>query len=68
MLGVIHPFSKALYERDGDGNVIVTTEGSWGRFRPDGSWIEGELWEADPQLCNWVAGPKVRHHRLQHSE
>jgi hypothetical protein len=65
MLGMRHPFTKALYEQDGDGNVRVTLDGTYGLFRPDGSWIEGEIFEADPQLCGWVGGPKVVHHRIQ---
>jgi hypothetical protein len=65
MLGMRHPFTKALYEQDGDGKVRVTLDGKYGLFRPDGSWIEGEIFEADPQLCGWVGGPKVVHHRIQ---
>ena len=65
MNGQYHPFTKALYERDLDGHVVVRTRDKSGVFRADGSWIEGELFEADPQMCNWIAGPKVRHHRLQ---
>jgi hypothetical protein len=65
MLGMRHPFTKALYEQDGDGNVRVTLDGKYGLFRPDGAWIEGEIFEADPQLCGWIGGPKVVHHRIQ---
>jgi len=65
MHGQHHPFSKALYEQDQAGNVVVRLAGRTGVFRADGSWIEGEIYEADPQMCNWIAGPKVRHHRLQ---
>jgi hypothetical protein len=68
MLGQYHPFSGALYERDADGNVLVHLDGRSGLFAPDGRWLEGELFEADPQMCNWIAGPKVRHHRLQAAE
>lgn len=65
MLGMRHPFTRALYEQDGEGNVLVTLDGRQGRFRPDGTWIEGEIFEADPQLCGWVGGPKVAHHRIR---
>jgi len=65
MHGQYHPFSGALYERDDSGNVLVTRDERRGLFHADGSWIEGEIFEADPQMCNWIAGPKVRHHRLQ---
>lgn len=65
MLGMVHPVSQALYEQDGHGHVKVSLEGKIGLFRGDGSWIEGDIFEADPQLCGWIAGPKVVHHRLQ---
>ncbi len=65
MLGVRHPFTRALYEQDGNGNVRVTHNGQTGLFEPNGTWIEGEIFEADPQLCGWVGGPKVAHHRIQ---
>jgi hypothetical protein len=65
MLGLRHPFTRALYEQDGHGNVRVTTkDGRTGLFSPDGVWLDGELFEADPQLCGWIAGPKVAHHRI----
>ncbi len=64
MLGLIHPFSKALYEQDGKGNVRVTHQGRTGVFTSKGVWLEGDLFEADPQFCGWVGGPKVAHHRI----
>ena len=65
MKGHYHPFTRALHEQDGEGNVLVTdADGRWGRFRSDGSWIEGELRECDPQMCNWVAGPQIANHRM----
>lgn len=67
MLGIRHPFSGALYERDGelDGRAVIrVTDGDRvGRFRHDGRWIEGDLRECDPQLCGWIAGPQVANHR-----
>lgn len=66
MLGLRHPFTHALYEQDGHGNVrVVTRDGRTGLFNPAGSWIEGDVFEADPQLCGWIGGPKVAHHRIQ---
>lgn len=68
MLGLRHPFTRALYEQDGKGNVrVVDPDGRVGLFTTAGTWLEGELFEADPQLCNWVGGPKVAHHRIQPS-
>ena len=64
MNGLTHPFSGATYEQDGEGNVLVTHKGRTGLFRRNGSWISGEIEEADPQLCNWIAGPMVGNHRI----
>ncbi len=68
MLGIRHPFTRYLYEVDDDdaGTVRVTdADGRWGRFRRDGSWVEGDVREADPQLCNWIGGPRRGNHRLK---
>ena len=64
MKGLRHPFTGALYEPDGEGIVLITDGDRQGRFRSDGSWISGALRECDPQLCGWVAGPRVAHHRI----
>ena len=68
MNGLRHPFTGDLYEQDGNGNIrvvarVVGTQRE-GLFSPDGRWISGDIREADPQLCNWVAGPMVGKHRL----
>ena len=39
MLGIYHPFSRALYEQDVEGNVLVTDNEKTGLFRANGSWI-----------------------------
>ncbi|MCP5181123.1 MAG: transposase [Pseudomonadales bacterium] len=52
--GMRHPFSRALYELDGDGNVLVTDGERQGTFDGWGRWISGELREADPQFCLWI--------------
>lgn len=65
MYGVMHPFSKAVYEVDETGAVVITTsDGRVGRYRRDGSWIDGAVFDVDPQLCNWVGGVRAQH-RLQ---
>ena len=65
MYGVRHPFSKAVYEVDDSGSVLVTmTDGRVGRYRRDGSWLDGQEFDVDPQMCNWVGGPRAQH-RLQ---
>jgi hypothetical protein len=50
-----HPVTGALYTDDG-GNVRVESDGLVGVFRRNGSWISGELREADPMMCLWIAG------------
>ena len=67
MLGIRHPFSRALYEQDGAGNVIVTDGALSGRFSREGRWLDGELRECDPHLCGWVAGPMIANHRMVES-
>lgn len=64
MLGLRHPFGNALYERDGEGNILVTDGDRQGLFTGEGRWISGELRECDPQLCGWVAGPQLANHRM----
>jgi hypothetical protein len=63
--GIRHPLNpRALYTSDGDGTVLVTMGSRWGRFRPDGRWVEGTIFEADPELCLWVSAPRPSaHHR-----
>ena len=58
--GLVHPFTKTLYVKNGDGNIEVTDGDLKGIFRRDGSWLEGELRECDPQLCGWVGDPKLK--------
>ncbi len=67
MQGMVHPFTGALYERDKTEQslVRVSLDGRSGLFRPDGVWVSGEIYTADPHLCGWIAGPKLIHHRLQ---
>ena len=45
MLGIRHPFSHALYEQDGHGNVLVTDGARSGVFTGEGRWVSGELRE-----------------------
>lgn len=37
----------------------------WGRFEANGRYVEGTLFEADPELCVWVSAPRPSsHHRI----
>ena len=64
--GIRHPLNPtALYTAVDDDTVLVTMGNRWGRFRKDGSWVEGAIFEADPELCLWVAAPRPKaHHRI----
>lgn len=68
MNGIRHPFTKALYEQDGSGNILVTHGDRQGLFSTEGRWLSGELRECDPQLCGWVGGPQYGNHRLSGSQ
>lgn len=54
-----HPLSGAVYDVGDDGLVHVELDGVVGVFTSDGEWVRGELREADPHLCLWLAGPQV---------
>lgn len=62
--GIRHPFSGALYEPDGELVRVTTQDGQVGRFRGDGRWVEGDLGEADPELCVWIRGPRYASSRV----
>jgi hypothetical protein len=64
MMGIVHPFSGALYEQDGEGHILVTDGDRRGTFTTRGVWVSGELRECDPQLCGWVGGPQIGSHRV----
>lgn len=68
MRGIVHPFTRALYEQDGTGNIRVvesTPQGDRvGIFGVDGHWISGDVRECDPQMCGWIGGPQFANHRL----
>jgi len=64
--GLYHPYSRAYYVNDGHGRVEVTTvDGRHGLFTGDGRWLEGELRDADPQLCGWIGGIRIENQRLR---
>jgi hypothetical protein len=54
-----HPLSGAIYEESGDGHVLVTKDGRSGRFRTDGTWVDGDLRHADPHVCLWVGDKQL---------
>jgi hypothetical protein len=54
MRGIRHPLTDALYELDGDGHVLVTTDTTSGTFTFAGEHVAGELRHADPHMCVWL--------------
>jgi hypothetical protein len=56
-----HPLSGAVYERIAEGRVQVTTQdGRSGLFRDDGTRIEGDLGQVDPNMCDWIGGRQLQ--------
>ena len=55
--GVKHGFSGAMYVGLAEGRVQVTMpDGRRGIFNGIGRWIEGELYDADPEMCGVRSG------------
>ena len=53
-----HPFTGGIYGVDpDDGLVRVEEDGKVGWFDYHGHWQRGDVFQADPELCNWVGGP-----------
>ena len=59
MRSIRHPLSGALYDRQSDGTVRVEKGGKAGVFRADGSFVSGDIYFADPQMCVWVGGREL---------
>jgi len=56
----LHMLTGAIYDSEEVGVARVTMpDGRAGLFDPTGRWLEGELREADPHLCLWVAGRQL---------
>ncbi|NKQ54263.1 hypothetical protein HFP15_15350 [Amycolatopsis sp. K13G38] len=60
--GVRSPFSGVLYELAEPGRVRVTRrDGEIGYYTPQGRWLDGAKFDADPHLCGWVSSPRNSH-------
>lgn len=58
--GITHGFSGAIYTRHADDRVKVEMpDGSTGIFDGIGRWIEGEVYDVDPQMCVWVSANRI---------
>ncbi len=56
MADMTHPFdTETLYELIEDGNVRLSNGDKVGIFTNEGRYLSGDIREADPQLCVWVA-------------
>jgi hypothetical protein len=62
MRSIRHPLSGALYDLQSDGTVRVEKDGKSGTFRADGSYLSGEIYSADPQMCVWLGGRDLISH------
>ncbi len=56
MRAIRHPLSGAIYDLEAEGVVRVEKDGRAGRFRSDGSYLSGDIYSADPHLCQWIGG------------
>ena len=56
-----HPISGAVYEELGDGLVKVDdkAKGKSGIFKYDGTWLEGDLTQADLHYLGFIGGPTL---------
>jgi hypothetical protein len=64
--GIKHGFSGAMYTPVGENRVkVVMPDGQVGFFDGIGQWLEGELYDVDPQMCVWANADRIAaSHRL----
>jgi hypothetical protein len=44
---------------------VTSKDGVTGIFTGEGQWLEGDLYEADPELCIWLSAKRIdASHRL----
>jgi hypothetical protein len=56
MTHINHPLTRVDYFGESADSVRVVDGAKWGRFDRTGMWLEGELKQADPHMCRYVAG------------
>ena len=57
---ITHFISGAVYGiDDASGLVKVEHHGRTGLFTYLGQWRSGDRFDIDPEMCNWVGGPRV---------
>ena len=67
MRALRHSLSGALYDLQPDGTIRVEKDGKAGIFRPDGTYVSGEISFADPQMCGWIGGRELPARRSRES-
>jgi hypothetical protein len=68
MRTIKHPLSGALYDLTPAGTIEVTKNGQRGEFTEHGRWLGGEIKQADPHLCLWIAGKQLPNRFQQAAE
>lgn len=68
MRTIKHPLSGALYDLTPDGTIHVTKDDRSGLFTEHGVWLGGEIRQADPHLCLWIAGKQLPNRFQQAAE
>ncbi len=59
MRTIRHPLSGATYDLTEAGTIVVVKNDVQGEFTAHGVWISGDLKQADPHLCLWIAGRQL---------
>jgi hypothetical protein len=61
MRTIRHPLSSGgTYDLLEDGTIcVVDRDGRVGVFDSTGTWLSGELKQADPHLCLWIGGKEL---------
>jgi hypothetical protein len=55
-----HPLTGDLYGVDpASGLVRVCSGDKVGIFDYQGKWRDGERFQVDPEMCNWIGGPNA---------
>ena len=60
MRTIRHPLSGATYDLTEQGTIVVDKSGVSGEFTEHGVWLSGQLKQADPHLCGWIAGKQLQ--------
>ena len=68
MRTIKHPLSGAIYDLTANGTIEVTKNDRRGVFTEHGVWLEGDLRQADPHLCLWIAGKQLPNRFQQAAE